>query len=61
MLFINEKESCQYTVTYIVSAFNVFETTKSQYNESEVDLLKWFLSHACRNTTRDISEEKARM
>ena len=61
MLFINEKESCQCTITYMVSAVNVFETTWSQDNENEVDLMKLVLSHAHGNTTRDIREEKARM
>ena len=61
MLFINEKESCQCTITFMVSAANVFETTWSQENENEVDLMKWVLSHAYGNTTRDIREEKARI
>ena len=58
MLFINEKESCQCTITYMVSAVNVFETTWSQDNENEVDLMKWVLSNARGNSTRDIREEK---
>ena len=61
ILFINEKERCQCTITYMVSAVNAFETTWPQDNENEVDLMKSFLSHAPGNTTRDIREEKARM
>ena len=40
MLFINEKQSCQCTITYMVSAVNVLETTWSQDNENEVDSMK---------------------
>ena len=59
MLFINEKESCQCTITYMVSAVKVLETTWSQDNKNEVNLIKRLLRHARGNTTRDIREEKA--
>ena len=39
-LFIDEKESCQCTIIYMVSAVNVFEPIWSQDNENEVDLMK---------------------
>ena len=62
MYFINEKESCQCTITYMVLAVNVFESTWSQDNENEVDVLKKVQSRTweyyqrkleCNNSCKD--------